>query len=282
MKLPWQKKETAPVHEVRMRAAVVPKAYKFQLAFGVTANNFTVNSISTHIVTLQPLKDGETAESVSKFAAGTMNFGGSMFTEEEVREKNLQRLQFDAPNWVGILVCSDESVYSRHIDIPVWGDPETGKIYRVDLEAMLAELEPKRQRASEIWGLVDGPFSDYFAIRDLPKTLIKTGKDLASLPRFWAGAVKDMVDDMNGKGKPPEPIPPHAMPDLSQYPPIEGIDYETWALFSAVPAKIMESGVALETWLAADKGWQARVMKDWKLGALYGNDVERIRKVGGG
>ena len=278
MRLPWQKKSD-PVKAVKMRAAVVPKVYKFVFATNVTENNFTVNSYSTHIVTLQVLKPGETAESISKIPAGAVNFGGPAFTPQEERERNLQRVQFDAPNWVGVIVCSDGMVYYDHVELPVWVDPATGKILSVDVPQMLQEMESDRQRASEIWGETDGPFALYFQLKNLPGDLIDTGKMVAKLPGTWLGAVKDMVADMKGNGPPPEPLPDHMRPDLDQYPPVQGIDYETYALLSAKPQKINELGIPQQTWLDANKEWTARMMKDWKLGALYGNDVERIRKM---
>lgn len=278
MRFPWQKDKKPAANAVKMRAAVVPKSYKFQFAFGVTENNFTVNSYSTHFASLQLLKPGETAESIAKFSPGTINFGGSMISDEEAIEKNIQRIQFDAPNWVGVIVCTDGAVYYDHVELPVWADPVTGTIHSVDVTEMLAELEPVRQRASEIWGETDGPFSLYFQIKNLPKDIKETGKLFASLPGTWLGAIKEMKDDMAGNGKPAEPVPPNMMPDLSQYPPIEGMDYRTWTILSAEPKRIMEEGFSQSAWIAASKGWNERVMKDWKLGALYSTDVDRIRK----
>ena len=61
MRFPWQKDRAPGGNDVKMRAAVVPKSYMFQMGTMVTENNFTVNSYSTHFVTLQLLKPGETA-----------------------------------------------------------------------------------------------------------------------------------------------------------------------------------------------------------------------------
>lgn len=280
MRFPWQKSPEPSTDSTKMRAAVVPKTYKVHVGTMVTENNFTVNSYSTHFVTLQPLKPGETAEDVSKLAPGTSNFGGSVFTKEEERERNLQRIQFDAPNWVGVIVCADGAVYFDNVEVPVWADRSTGKILSVDVDQMLQEMEPNRQRASEIWGETDGPFALYFQLKNLPGALADTGKMLGSLPGTWLGAVKEMAADMKGEGKPPPPIPPHMLPNLTQYPPVEGMDWDTWVMLSAKPEKIMELGIPQETWLIACREWNDRVMKDWKLGALYGNEVERIRKSG--
>lgn len=261
-----------------MRAAVTPKSYKFEVTYMSTYNNITVNSYSTHVVTLQLLKPGETAKSVSKHIPGTVNFGGGMFTKEEEKERNLQRLQFDAPNWVGVIVCSDGAVYYDHVELPVWADPATGKIFSIDVAQMLEEMEPKRQRASEIWGEVEGPFALYFQIKNLPKDIAETGKMVASLPKTWFGAIKDLKDDMTGQGKPSDPVPRAMWPDLSQYPPVEGMDYKTWTLLSAHPDEIADEGFSQEQWVAACKGWNQRMMKDWKLGALHGSDIDRLRK----
>jgi hypothetical protein len=273
MKFPWQKDKEAPKNAVKMRAAVVPKSYKFTMGTMVTENNFTVNSYSTHFVALQPLKPGETAESIAKFAPGTINFGGSMISDEDAARDNVQRIQFDAPNWVGVIVCSDGAVYYDHVEMPVWADPTTQKIYSVDVEEMLREFEPKRQRASEIWGETDGPFALYFQIKSLPKDLVETGKMFASLPKTWLGAIKDLRED-----KAADPVPVHMWPDLTKYPPIDGMDYKAWTLVSANPALLAELGFSSETWQSASKGWNARMMKDWKIGALHGSDIDRIRK----
>lgn len=277
MKWPW-KKDGPPANSVRMRAAVVPKSYHFTMGTMVTENTFTVNSYSTQFVTLQPLKPGETAKSISKLAPGTVNFGGGEYTKEEEAARNLQRLQFDAPNWIGVIVCCDGMVYYDHVELPVWGDPATGKIHSVDVEALLVEQEPNRQKASEIWGETDGPFSLYFQIKNAPKVIMETGKMMAALPKTWLGAIKDMKDDMAGNGKPSDPVPEHMRPDLSQYPPIEGMDYKSWTVASADPSRLQEMGITSEAWGAACKGWNARMMKDWKLGALHGSDLDRIRK----
>lgn len=277
MRLPWQKKE-APVDAVKRRAAVVPKTYKFEFGTMVTENNLTVNSVSTHFVTLQVLNPGETAQSISKFQPGTVNFGGEVFTPEESKARNLQRVQFNAPNWVGVIVCADGVVYYDHVELPVWVDESRQKILGVDVDQMLQEMEPERQKASEIWGETEGPFALYFQIKQLPAAIADTGKMLGSLPGTWLGAMKEMVADMKGQGPPPEPLPDHMRPDLSQYQPVEGIDFETYVLLSAKPDKIQELGIPTENWQAASKEWTARMMKDWKLGAQYGNDVERLRK----
>ena len=280
MRFPWQRDDQPPQNAVKMRAAVVPKSYHFEFGTMVTENNFTVNSYSTNFVTLQVLKPGQTAADISPLAPGSVNFGGEVFSKEESAARNLQRVQFNAPNWIGVIVCSDGAVYYDHVELPVWVEPQSGKILRVDVEQMLQEQEPRRQEASEIWGETDGPFALYFQIRSAPKAILDTGKMLGKLPGIWSGAVKEMVADMKGEGAAPEPIPDHLRPDLTQYPPVAGMDFETWALLSAKPDQIAARGFTQESWVAANKEWNSRMMKDWKLGALYGNTVERIRKGG--
>lgn len=278
MRFPWQKSKLSEPNAAKARALVVPKTYRFQVSYNVTENNLTVNSYSTHIVTLMRLEEGKTAQDIASSSTGTVNFGGTFCSNEEGGGQNLQRIQFDAPNWIGVIVCSDGMVYFENVDLPVWADIRTGEILCVDVDALLLEMEPHKQRASEIWGETEGPFATYFQLRNAPREILKTGKELASLPGTWIGAIKDMVDDMKGEGKPPEPIPDHMKPDLSKYAPAHGLDYETWVLLSARPEKIQEMGVSQYQWAQGNEEWMARTMKDWRLGAQYGNDIERIRK----
>ncbi len=293
MKFPWQKNKTAPDNAVKMMAAVVPKTYKFRMAKMVTENTFTADSYSTIITTarvigLDAASDPYPASpsrqpTVGEFAVdAVVDFvmTGEFFEDGSAvySDAGGQQIQFDAPNWVGALVWQEDKSSMDSVELPVWVDPATNKIISVDVEQLLVMVEPRRQEAREFWGKYDGPFALYHQIREAPKEIIETGKMVASLPGTWLGALKDFKDDLKGQGKPPEPLPDHMRPDLTQYPPIEEIDYETWALLSAKPQKIQELGVPQDKWVAANKEWMARMMKDWKLGAQYGNDIDRIRK----
>jgi hypothetical protein len=248
-----------------------------RVAYGVTQNNFTVNSISTHFVDLQPLEPGQTAADVAPFAPGTFNSGGPMISPEEAARRNIQRAQFDAPNWVGVLVASHATTYERHADIPVWVN-EQGVIQGVDVETMLKELEPLRQRATAVWGQEEGFFSDFHQAVAAPKNILKAIKTVAAVP----GEFKEMFKEMKGEpgqGKPADPVPVHFRPDMSQYPPVDGMDYQTMVMIQVDPETIAQTDFTDETRrMAALKVWNDRVLSDWKLSTLFSTDVDRLRK----
>ncbi len=276
MKLPWQRDKEPAKGLRKIRAAVMPLAFNSKVVFGATENNFTVNSISTHIVDLQPLKPGQTAEDVAPFTPGAFSGGGPLMTQEEAKVRNMQRLQFNAPNWVGVLVSSDSTAYRLHMDIPVWAD-ENNTLHSVDVEAMMAELEPRRQRASEIWGKEDGVFSDLHAILGAPQQIAKAAKSLFALP----GDILKSIKEIGQKEDPtiPDPTPKPYRPDLSQYPPVDGMDYQTIVTLQAKPELIPQSDFADDARrLAAGKVWNERIHSDWKLSTLFSCDVDRIRK----
>ncbi len=278
MKLPWQKEKEPAGGLRKIRAAVMPLVFNSNVVFNASENNFTVNSISTHIIDAQPLKPGQAAADVAPFVPGAISGGGPLMTQEEAKVRNIQRLQFDAPNWVGVLVSSHSTAYRLHMDIPVWAD-QNGILKSVDLEAMLAELEPRRQRASEIWGQEDGVFSDIHAILGAPKEIAKAAKSLFALPGDIFKSIKEIKDSgFKDDAKPADPVPQAHRPNMSQYPPIDGMDYKTMVMLSVKPELLDGSGFTKESCLAAGKQWNTRIHSDWKLSTLYSTDVDRLRK----
>jgi len=278
MKLPWKGDKGPAGPLTKIRAAVMPLALGQGVIFNAKENNFTVNSISTHVVDLQPLQPGQSAADVAPFAPGTVNQGGAMISKEDAAKRGIQRAQFDAPNWVNMLVASQMTVYERNIDIPVWVDA-SGKIQSVDVETMLAELEPLRQRASEVWGQEEGVFSDLHQIAQAPKKLFGMLKTVAAVPGELVSMVKDIKAEQENQAKPADPVPAHFQPDLSQHPPIDGMDYPTFITLLAKPETATELGFEDEPRrLAAFKAWGVRVNADWKLSSLYSSDLDRMRK----
>lgn len=278
MRIPWQRGDDSG-SLVKIRAAVMPMTSFSKVVYGVSESNLTVNSVSTHIVNLQPLLPGQRAEDVAPFEPGTINQGSVMLSAEEAVKRNLQRVQFDAPNWVGVLVVSNASSYERHIDIPVWADPAM-KIHRVDVEEMLRELEPRRKKASEVWGKRDGAFSDLHQIIDAPKEIFKAAKTLMGLPGEIFGAIKDIKSsEVKADPNPVPMVPPDEWPDLSLYPAVDGIDYQMMVGFQANPETIKDSEYADKNrMLVAGKEWNSRIIADPKLARLFFCDVDRIKK----
>lgn len=276
--MPWQKDKSGSGPVKLIRAAVMPLTLKQTVIFGSSQNNFTVSSVSTHIVDLQPLEPGQTAADVAPFAPGTFNSGGPMISKEDAVRRRIQRAQFDAPNWVGMLVSSNASTYERHIDIPVWVDANE-QIVSVDVVAMLVELEPLRKRASEVWGQQEGFLSGVHQAVQAPKNLLKAFKTVAAVPGELRDLVKDMKEESAGRGKPADPVPAHFRPDMSQYPPVGNMDYQALVAIQADPNKMEELGFADEAVrMPLVKVWNERLAKDWKLSTLFSTDVDRLRK----
>jgi len=97
------------------------------------------------------------------------------------------------------------------------------------------------------------------------------------------GEIKDLVKDIKGIGsgeiRLPEPVPAYLRPDLSQYPPVDGLAYEALVRIQADP-----SGLAAmpederERTKAALRVWNERIQADPKLSMLFSTDVERVRQ----
>lgn len=262
-----------PLHLIR--AAVMPLTFTQRVVRNVSESNLTVNSLSTHIVDLQPLAPGQSAADVAPWAPGTTNQGAPFLSPQEAAQRHLQRAQFEAPNWVGMLVASHATTYLRHIDIPVWAD-EHNTIQRVDVPALLQELEPQREAASRTWGQHEGVLADVHQLVQAPKKLL-------GLLRGVPGEIKDLVKDIKGIGKGetplPEPVPAHLRPDLSQYPPVDGLDYAAVVRIQADPSGLMAMPEAeREQTKATLKVWNERIQADWKLSTMFSTDVERVRR----
>jgi hypothetical protein len=278
MKLPWQKEGEPAVQPVKGRAAVIPKSYKFQIARNVTSNNFTVNSCSTVITTVKVLSDGETADSVNTWLPGTINQGDVRVSVAEAEAEGLQRVQFDAPNWIGMIITQDGSYYVEHVELPVWVDPTTNKVVSVDVPELLQKYEHRREELSRYWGRTDGPFSDFFDIIDAPKNILRTGKYIASIPGELFGGIKDLIKDAKAVSAAWQPLPPEQMPDLSQYPPIDGVDFDTFIYLCQFPKRCEEKGMTLDQFKPVYIKWHDKIRADQKGSAYYVNEIKRLKE----
>src|SRR5690606_22081206 len=136
-------------------------------------NNFTVNSISTISATLRVLKPGETAKSISTSAHGTISMGdGPGYVPYD--KDNCELVHFNAPNWLSVVIATEGFVYFHFIEVPVFVSPSTGKILSVDVDTLIREQEPNRQKASEIWGYSDGPFAAIHQLIAAPRIIKET------------------------------------------------------------------------------------------------------------
>lgn len=271
----WQR-DKGPSEPLRLiRAAVMPLTFNQRVVRNVSESNLTVNSLSTHIVDLQPLAPGQKAEDVAPWAPGTTNQGSPFLSQAEAAQRGMQRAQFDAPNWVGMLVASHATAYVRHMEIPVWVDAQ-GTIQRVDVPALLAELEPQREAASRAWSQQEGIFAGVHQVMQAPRQLMK-------LFRAAPGEVKDLIQDLKGIGQstpvPTEPLPPEQMPDLSQYPPVDGMDYAAVVRMQADPSALKAMAEDERTRCqAALRVWNERLQRDGRLMALFVRDVDCVRQ----
>ncbi len=263
-------------------AAIACKSYRVMVRPFSVESNLTVNSISTISITLRPLKPGQTPKDLT---GGSIELAMVVGNPTNIigDAPDSQLLHFNAPNWLSVICAQEGAVYFDLIPVPVFMDPSTGKILRIDVEQFISEQEPNRRRASEIWGETEGVFAGIHQLLQFPGNIKETGKELASLPKTWISAVKGMFND-----EPAEPIPDHLKPDMSAYPPIAGIDYDTWMSILAemtfssdrrtTNAELAaDRGFAPDAWNTANTEWMKRVQSDWKLGAQYGSDVQRIQ-----
>jgi len=276
-------KKKAKVEGIPGYAAIVAKTYRVMVRTMVVESNLTVNSISTMSVTLRPLKPGQTPKDL---AGGATNIAMVVGDASNIIPDgpDAQLVHFNAPNWISVIVAQEGAVYFDLIPVPVFLDPNTGKILRVDVEKFVAEQEPNRRRASIIWGETDGPFAEVHQLLQMPKMVKEVANEVVAMPKLWASAVRDMFKDT-----PVEPIPEAMRPDMSNHPPIEGVDYGQWVhILAAISANrdrgisaddIAEaSGVPRGMWKSVNDGWMKRVQSDWKLGAQYGADIQRIQQ----
>lgn len=268
---------------VPARAAVVPKHYNAMVVTNSVENNITVNSISTLSVTLRVLKPGETAKSLSKSVHGTISMGdgpGSVPYDKE----NCELVHFNAPNWMSVVLATEGFVYFNFIEVPVMVSPTTGKILSVDVDTLVREQEPNRQKASEIWGYSDGPFAAFHQLVAAPKIIKETAKELLGVP-------KDIIKGFKGlfKDEPVEPPLEAHMPEMSHYPPIRGISLDDWAAIQTemglkgVPpdqrdAYVVAKGFEPGAWEEANPEWNKRMMADWKLAGLYTYRVDQAKR----
>lgn len=277
MKLPWQKDRSKDANLVKGRAAVVPKSYKFSLGRVVNDNEFTANSYSTVLCTIKILQEGETSASVNARPPGS--YDPKSYTEAEVEAQGFQRVQFEAPNWLGIIVSRDNPDRREFIEMPVWIDSRTGRADSVDVPELIREQEHLREEMSRHWGLYDGPFAEIHQLINAPKTLVEIGKTFASLPGTWLGDWKQTVkewkedSDVSGDYR-------GEMPDLSLYPPVDGIDLPNYIRLCFDADHVARMGIQYDTYLAADKVWKARLAADDKLIAYFQFALRKARSGG--
>lgn len=128
---------------VRGRAVAIAHNPTVEVRSNVVENSFGPDSISTLSVTVKLLKTGEFAGEV-----------GSVYKHTVVNSPvpaGCTRVHCNVPNWVHVLVRQDGQMYRRNTEVPVWVNPETGKIYKVDKDKLIEELLPDKEEASYLY-----------------------------------------------------------------------------------------------------------------------------------
>jgi hypothetical protein len=260
----WLKNDPGSKGLVPGRAVAIPHYPRVETLSSSVENNFSANSVSTLSVTLRLLQPGDTAEAIG---SQYERLPPKMMHRTTNTPDRCQRLHCNCPNWVHLLVRQEGYVHKEHTEVPVWVNPATGKMDRIDKDKLIEELEPERERALLIWKVagMSGPYIE-------------------------GGAVPEEAEGVPQAASMGTPTGEDAFkPDMSQYPPIEGVDLNLWAHVAANLVKqriapnahdqfAQSQGAPAGRWAEIDRAWNQRMMSDWKLGAAYGEAYEQAMK----
>jgi hypothetical protein len=169
------------------------------------------------------------------------------------------------------------------MDIPVWADPATGQIVEVDVERMVAELQPMFELGKRIWKDEEAPLSSV-------RTVLKSPKMAKGLFKAVREQIVDVVDDIKAIGDTGAP-PPGERPTDVTHPPIEGVGYQAWVtirgrlVMDAVHPTHLEAytthrGSPPGRWTAVDQAWEARAATDAHLAAWKDVEIARLSVLG--
>lgn len=260
------------------RAVAIPHYPRIEIRSSSVENNSSADSISTLSVTLRLLQSGESAREVgSKYE----RLPPGIHQTTNVPE-GCQRLHCNCPNWVHLLVRQEGYVYKEHTEVPVWVNPQTGKMDRIDKDKLIQELEPERERARRIF--------DDAGMLGSPRDAIPTP---SAEPVGNIGGVLEEMFGQIGLTQETASVSKTSddsfAPDMSQHPPIEGVEFQKWVAIGVALIKqqiapaaydqfAQSQGVPAGKWAEIDRAWKERITFDWKLGALYGSEYERLMK----
>lgn len=146
----WLFKSPADKGWIAGRAVAIPHYPTSESGSWVVENSSGAESISSLFVTLHPLSTGERAEDVrSRYP----RLEPSRIHRTTPVPEGCFRLQANVPNWVHILVRQEGYVHKQHTEVPVWLDPQTGKIVEIDKDKLIEELMPEKERAVHIFNV---------------------------------------------------------------------------------------------------------------------------------
>ena len=253
-----------------------------------SASNTLVSATATHhmgvaVVLLPP---GVSAPALGMNALIPTTAG---WREAGLGEK--QSVDFHAPVWTyELLYWAGRERVTRStpevpgpIDIPVWVLPDTGAVHAVDVDTLVAELEPQIELGKAIFKDEDGMLAGV-------RTAVKAPKMAKGFLKTLRGEVADLVNDIKEIGDTHQP-PDHPRPTDTGHPSIEGVDYRTWVSVKAGLERdrvhathedtyLSHRGVPVGRWPAIDAAWQARVDAEPPLAAWAEFDLHRMGMTG--
>jgi hypothetical protein len=204
-----------------------------------------------------------------------------------------QDVTFHAPVWTYQILhwagrerpFGDREELPGPIDIPVWADPTTGQIIAVDVDGMVAEMQPLFDWAKRVWKEEDAPLAPV-------RTVLRSPKLAKGLLRKAKEQVVEVVGDlraMGDSGAPPSDAGPR--PDDASHPPIEGVGYRSWVMTRGglvmdrvhpahVEVYVTHRGAPPGRWAAVDAAWEQRAATEPRLAAWRTYDIGRMSHTG--
>jgi hypothetical protein len=204
-----------------------------------------------------------------------------------------QDVRFRAPIWTYQLLFwagrerpfGDREELPGPVDIPVWADPATGRIVEVDVDRLVAELEPQFELAREIYKEEDAPMAPV-------RTVLRGPKLAKGFLKKMKDEITDVVGDIRAIGEtgaPPTDQGPR--PDDGSHPPIEGVGYQAWVCLRGglvmdrvhpthLEVYVTHRGVPPGRWAAIDAAWESRTAADTRLAVWRAYDIGRMSPLG--
>lgn len=271
---------------VPARAAVAAVSYLSRNSDSASNNTFFAKERVEMGAVVALLPPGVTAAAVGKSA---LIVGQHYWQEAGLGAR--QDVRFRAPTWAYQLLFwagqerefGDGLQVPGPVDIPVWADPTTAQIVEVDVDRMLAEMEPQFELAKRIWREEDAPMAG-------ARTVLRAPRLAKGMLRKLKDEIGDVVGEIKGIGDPGTP-PLDAGPRPTADPPIEGVTYRTWIEVRAglardevhpahVEAYTTFRGVPAGRWADVDAAWQQRAAADPRVAAWRDFDVKHVGQLG--
>jgi hypothetical protein len=270
------------------RAAVAAASYLSRNIDSASNNTFFAKERVEMGAAVGLLPPGVSAGAVGRSA---LIVGQHYWTEAGLGAR--QDVRFHAPVWTHQLLhwAGRERNFGQGpqivgpLDIPVWVEPATGRIVQVDVDRMVAEMEPQFDVAKRIWKEEEAPLSG-------ARTVAKAPGLAKGLLRRIKEEVSDVVGDIKGIGESTAPpLNLGGRPTDAECPPIEGVGYRTWVEVTAglqrdevhpthLDAYTAHRGVPAGRWSSVDGAWASRAAGNARLTAWRDFDVAHLAQLG--